>query len=1048
MNSVNLDKLTTQDAFFVVQELDELPVFDDQPSIEANSAQISVQTSFDTNFQDREAFVTGVSKYIEEATRHGVFNDMLAEGFQHAANLYTWRCISRSVPTVQSNDDPARNAINQRVCQVLGPHIDKLFEFMEFTNKAINRFCDEIARLCHPEKRKDFVSESYLMTLGKFLNMLVVLDELKNMKASIKNDMSTFKRATQALQSNGMEMMSFQKVHDLSLFLATQHKVKENLKERLVQIEGFEDVLADVINICVYFFENQIYITADEKHMFVKVIAFSLFLIDGNGDNVKKLDQSKRLSIQKLDKLLKTLEAVPLFGDMQIQPFSFVKRSQFYNPSKWPLCSSLSNTCHINILEKVRVTRKHHDEFVTHLARIKNDMTIVEPDQPRTDEENKEITELCLNGLRLLCDWTSSVIELVSWKLDNPAKPETHPECPPESASYARATTYNYTPSEKAALVEMIAMIKGVQLQLSRLEADFATPIRKHIYAEVQDFVQLTLREPLHKAVKHKKDMISTIINSIIDTCADASNLTMSKSMEFSSKKKSKKEQSQSLSDLSSKRRREVPPSSTQLYLTRTMLESLVSEKSGGRRLRKDIDPKHLEKMFLFLRQSYYWPCLLSFSQTLANCCDLSQFWFREFYLEMSMGEQIQFPIEMSIPWILTDYVLTSQDPSLMECLLYQLDLYNDAAAYSLSKFRKQHLYDEVEAEVNLCFDQFVFKLSEAVFQHYKQLAASMLLDKGFKADCTRMGITLRTPPAARFETLLKQRHVQLLGRSIDLNRLISQRIDVALARSLDVAISRFESEGLWYIVPLDAMIETNRLCHHLLSEHLHSLADFDDMLTEANHQVNSTNGRTTLHIFNEMSGDLMPNYYYNSFTQRFVKGRLRYRNEPHRDKPPSVPPVFEFGSKSLNAAFANICAMHKNYIGLTHFATMAKFMGYQGIATVIDEMLMLARQIIDEQIKPHVRILYNLSPKILKLPRYDYGAEAILQYYLQPAKSIVAYEPLKKEFAQGLRELGNLITFCLQLESGLGKEDMIDLFNSAPFTKCIPKPPFKCEWV
>jgi len=54
---------------------------------------------------------------------------------------------------------------------------------------------------------------------------------------------------------------------------------------------------------------------------------------------------------------------------------------------------------------------------------------------------------------------------------------------------------------------------------------------------------------------------------------------------------------------------------------------------------------------------------------------------------------------------------------------LYPLDLYNDSAHYALTVFRKQFLYDEVEAEVNLCFDQFVYKLSEQIFAHYKQLA-------------------------------------------------------------------------------------------------------------------------------------------------------------------------------------------------------------------------------------------------------------------------------------------------------------------------------------
>ena len=54
-----------------------------------------------------------------------------------------------------------------------------------------------------------------------------------------------------------------------------------------------------------------------------------------------------------------------------------------------------------------------------------------------------------------------------------------------------------------------------------------------------------------------------------------------------------------------------------------------------------------------------------------------------------------------------------------MESVLYPLDLYNDSAFYALTVFRKQFLYDEVEAEVNLCFDQFVYKLSDQVMYKF-----------------------------------------------------------------------------------------------------------------------------------------------------------------------------------------------------------------------------------------------------------------------------------------------------------------------------------------
>lgn len=233
------------------------------------------------------------------------------------------------------------------------------------------------------------------------------------------------------------------------------------------------------------------------------------------------------------------------------------------------------------------------------------------------------------------------------------------------------------------------------------------------------------------------------------------------------------------------------------------------------------------------------------------------------------------------------------------------------------------------------------------------------------------------------------------------MNRLISQRINVSIANSLDVAISKFESEGLWYIVALDHLIETNRLCHRLLSEHLNCLNDFNEMLLEANHQVYMTNGRITLHVYIELTGEIIPNYYYNTFTQRFVHGRQPYRDPPMREKAKTVAAVYEFGSKSLNASFANISAMHKNYIGMTHFSVIAKLLGYQGISSILEGLLVLCKSIIDDQLKPNVQRLYNLLPNVCKLPRYDYGAEAILQYYLQPVSKMVNYEPLRKEFAQ-----------------------------------------------
>jgi hypothetical protein len=53
--------------------LEELQLAENQPCIEANSLPLQCRASFDTQFEDWQAFITGCSKYIEEAARQAQF---------------------------------------------------------------------------------------------------------------------------------------------------------------------------------------------------------------------------------------------------------------------------------------------------------------------------------------------------------------------------------------------------------------------------------------------------------------------------------------------------------------------------------------------------------------------------------------------------------------------------------------------------------------------------------------------------------------------------------------------------------------------------------------------------------------------------------------------------------------------------------------------------------------------------------------------------------------------------------------------------------------
>ncbi|XP_059150465.1 cytoplasmic FMR1-interacting protein-like [Physella acuta] len=1026
---------TLKDALQKVEELGEVHLRDQQPCIEAVSLSIQYRANFDTNFEDKNAFVTSVAKYKEQATLQADLNLLLEEGEEYAIMLYTWRCCSRGIPLseVKSNSQENRKEIYEHTVEVLEPYILKLRKFLNFQVKAIQLFCDEIKRLSNKGAKNDFVSEAYLLTLGKLLNMFAVLNELINMKSSVNNDFAVYKRAAQLVNPDQNEMQEF---GILSLSLATQNKIRDTLKSSLSQIQGYEEILADVVNICLNMYEKDLYLEPSEKHMLVKVIAFGLFMMNlETGPNIYRMNEKKKINLSRIDKVLKQLEMVPLYGDMMVAPYGYIKNGPHFDPSKWPACESSQPSLQSNILAGLDTVRESHMKYISQISKYSNETASMVPDSLRRNEENKTLTDLALRGLTLLSKWTQHIVELYSWKLMNPTDPAVNKNCPEEAEGYEKATRYNYSSDEKVAMVEIIAMIKGLQLLMSRMEPIFVDAIRYHIYTELQEFIQVFLREPLRKATKNKKDITRAIILAVRETCVDWLDGAEPKNdPALSGKKDPPNGTSIKINH------RNIGPSSTMLYMVRTMLESLIDEKSGGK---KNLRKEHIAAIEEFHRKSFFWHYLLNFNESLFNCGDLSQLWYREFFLEMTMGHKIQFPIEMSMPWILTDHILETKEASMMEYILYPLDLYNDSAQYALLKFKKQFLYDEVEAEVNLCFDMLVYKLSDQIFAYYKQLAASIMLDKKFYAEAKRQNLKVNYPPSNRYQTLLKLRHMQLLGRSIDLNSLISSMVNGLIQKSLDVAITRFEAGDITGIMELEGLLEVNRRAHKLMSEHL-SLTDFDAMLLEANNNVIETQGknirRITLQVFLEIKSDLLPNYCYNSSTCRFVKGVLEFETVK-REKLPQMSVQYVWGTKDLNRSFKLIYGLYSGFIGAPHFGAMYRLLGYQGIATVISLLLEIVESLLKGTTLEYVKTIMNVMPPQMKLPLFNYGSPGILGFYQLNLVDLISYSDLKTMVFNDFNQIGNAILCCMLIEQALFQDELCDLKQAAPFLNHIPRP-------
>ena len=102
--------------------------------------------------------------------------------------------IVRTYAQIKTHEQSNRMEIYEKTVMVLGPEVAKAKELLRFIQGASQRFADEVKTLAHPERRKDFISETYLLTMAKLINMFATLDALKNMKACINNDLACHKR--------------------------------------------------------------------------------------------------------------------------------------------------------------------------------------------------------------------------------------------------------------------------------------------------------------------------------------------------------------------------------------------------------------------------------------------------------------------------------------------------------------------------------------------------------------------------------------------------------------------------------------------------------------------------------------------------------------------------------------------------------------------------------------------------------------------------------------------------------------------------------------
>ena len=127
--------------------------------------------------------------------------------------------------------------------------------------------------------------------------------------------------------------------------------------------------------------------------------------------------------------------------------------------------------------------------------------------------------------------------------------------------------------------------------------------------------------------------------------------------------------------------------------------------------------------------------------------------------------------------------------------------------------------------------------------------------------------------PARRCDVPITQRHIQVLGRIIDLNILITQHVNGKFYKDVEYCIKKFEACDLSHVIDFQRAISVVHDTHTALTERL-ELDSFETVLTKVDEAVGPTAfaGRTMMHVLASLVTDIFPNYSYNGFTRRFVR--------------------------------------------------------------------------------------------------------------------------------------------------------------------------------
>lgn len=933
--------------------------------------------------------------------------------------------------------------------EVIRPQIRRIQDIQKYFNEAASLIVQVLESMAKEYQYDGFPSEDFLFMLAKTFDIYVDLDILKNSKTSMTNDFSIYKRICSTTKNSGLDIENDEEMDSTEIyqFLGNKNVLANALKENLFDVKRrkgtgssskskdknslehvIEDILVDLVNSCMKAIELHEYLKPSEKYMNLKAMALALFLLDINSED-SEIHRKRRLKLDKAIKIIRQKPVVPSFGDLSFALASLFARSP--RLSQMHLLDGIESDETLDKSYRIIFSiDKIRNDYESYCLDFKFLMNIFKsgannPEKISANDIN-EYYDLLFRGVNLLSKMTSRVLEQSAWKYFKPCRYTENESCPKDAKPYELAVRYNYTEEEKFALVECIGMIKNLSNMLLNVKTDGISAIYDHIQDELHQFATHSLKDMLHLVAKRKRPILS-IVQHIYGLITGGVKVDNSGS-------------NVDLSNIVASNAKTIDVSFTQLRYIRCLLFYATNERSkgmqGGLMKNKDFKESHVNESKEFLEKSRFFTDMIDFDNSVRECADISELWYKELYLDIA--KEIQFPIEMSLPWILAKSVLESDQPELYEYALYPFEIYNDAANRALRELKTKFLYDEIVAEVNLCLIQFVFEVSELIFVDTKSRASLYMLDKELKKEWEKSK-KLELKPKY-FMSVIEQKNFQLLGRSVNMSQLIAESCNKNLRNSIDVAIMRFESCGLSNVMELERLLTNCELTWKLLTDYGLKLEPFKQLFDDVNLQSALIDGNNR--ILNNTMADLenyfFSNYSYNSVSNRFIKTSKNAENSS-RSQIPKNKPAYLYGTKALYAANNASLDLFRNYFGSSHVSALVKILGAKNLYHLMGQLLNYLENVINNSLSPYLKVLFKAMPHSTKLPPVEYGAAGCFDYFQLILDPIFKYPDLRSGVYQSFKEIGNCLVFVFNIDLELRKLDIMNDITASTLTGDAP---------